>query len=226
MAKNRLFTFFAIKVLFLQLFLLGWSISKLACNAQQQNVFERNSTITKEPVYQNYEVQCPLPPEFHIRNKGGIDGAGLCVWASINHAAYWQNVEKLKGIFEYMRTQPGGGWYQKVEKYMKKFNYDNYIQVEGMENCIKLLEYAAKTNRMACITYGWDRSGAKIAHMVNCVFYGDMCCALDNNYPGTWEWMTKDEFLKRLKSAHLGGDASWVIVLLDDPPPPVPIGIK
>lgn len=187
---------------------------------------KRSSIITDEPVYENYEVQCPLPEEFHIRNKGGIDGAGLCVWASINHAAYWQNVDKLKDLFNYMRTQPGGGYPSKVKRYMEKLGYSNYIQVEGMENCIKLLEYAAKTNRMACITFGKDRSGRLIAHMVNCVFFNEMCCVLDNNYPGTWEWMTKTELLNRLKAEHLGGDNSWVIVLLDDPPPPIPVGIK
>lgn len=183
------------------------------------------SVITEEPVYQSYEAQCPLPKQFHIKNRGGIDGAGLCVWATINHAAHWQNINELKTIFEYMGKQPGGGWPGKVDKYLKgKFNFTRYVQAEGMENVLPLLEYAANTNRMACITYGWDRSGAKIAHMVNCVFFGEVGCALDNNHPRTWEWMTKEELLRRIRSSHLvsSGDASWIIVFLDDPPPPVP----
>jgi hypothetical protein len=213
------------QVLLLALLILNFLVPAYVCFTQTD--FGKNSTVTNEPVYQGTEVQCPLPNQFHIKNKGGIDGAGLCVWASITHAARWQNVEKLKDLFNYMRSQPGGGYPSKVDRYLKgKFNYENYVQVEGMDNCVKLLEYAAKTNRMACVTYGFDRNGARIAHMVNCVFFGDnLVCCLDNNYPNTWEWMSKDEFFKRLKSSHLGGDSSWVVVLLDDPPPPVPVDI-
>ena len=37
------------------------------------------------------EVQNDLPKEFpHIRNRGGSDGKGLCVFASLNHSAIWQ----------------------------------------------------------------------------------------------------------------------------------------
>ena len=62
------------------------------------------------------EAQCDLPREFHVRNRGGSDGAGLCVFASIKHAAIWQDVGPLKNIFEWMFTRPGGGWPEKVDQ--------------------------------------------------------------------------------------------------------------
>ena len=214
------------------LILLSAGIVSIVFSNNELEQRKQRSIITTEPVYESYEVQCPLPKEFHIRNKGGIDGAGLCVWASINHAAYWQDINELKDIFEYMRTQPGGGYPEKVDRYLKqKRNFTRYVQATGMDGVTKLLEYAAKTNRMACITFGIDRTGAKIAHMVNCVFFGNMAAVLDNNYPGTWEWMTKEELLFRIKSEHLSPfgsdrDNSWIIVFLDNPPPPVPRNIK
>src|SRR5262245_58446158 len=41
------------------------------------------------------EVTCDLPTTERTRNVGGRDGAGLCVFSSIGHAARWQNESRL-----------------------------------------------------------------------------------------------------------------------------------
>jgi hypothetical protein len=45
-----------------------------------------------------------------MKNKGGTDGAGLCVFTSIEIAAHWKNVEQLRGFQEKMTHEQGGGW--------------------------------------------------------------------------------------------------------------------
>ncbi len=59
------------------------------------------------------ELQCDLPGNLQVKNRGGSDGAGLCVFASLKHSAMWQEVTPLKEIFEYMFNHPGGGYPRK-----------------------------------------------------------------------------------------------------------------
>jgi len=42
---------------------------------------------------------------------------------------------------------------------------------------------------------------------------------LDNNYPGSFEWMTRDDFLKSYTD---GAGKGWAIIPLTPGPPPVP----
>jgi len=41
---------------------------------------------------------------------------------------------------------------------------------------------------------------------------------LDNNYPGTIEWMTEDQF----RRAYTGLGGGWAVILLAPGPPPPP----
>jgi hypothetical protein len=75
---------------------------------------------------------------------------------------------------------------------------------------------------MCHVTYGYGERYRMqtIAHMVNLVHLDQKWAAiLDNNFPGTYEWMPREEFLKRW--AHPGGQG-WAYVMLAPPPPPVP----
>lgn len=174
------------------------------------------------------EIQVDLPSRFHLKNRGGSDGAGLCVFASLKHASIWQNVSATENIFEYMFSRPGGGWPEKVDKMIdslckeKGFKKPEYIQYQGRD--LSLLKTALKSGRMACITYNYSPTGryggSRIAHMVNCCHLDDKWAGiLDNNFPGSIEWMDLDTFVKVWTGGRGNG---WAIVFLDPGPPPPP----
>ena len=175
------------------------------------------------------DAACPLPREFHLQNRGGSDGAGLCVFCSIQHAAQWASVPELEDFFRWMWNKPGGGYPSKVDKMIaQKCREQNkpvpaYIQVEGKD--LSPLILASKTGRMSSITYGWSPTGRyngrRIPHMVSLVHAdGEWFGILDNNYPGTIEWMNQSEFKK---SYFEGGNGNgWAVILLEPGPPPPP----
>jgi hypothetical protein len=164
-----------------------------------------------------------LPTSQHMRNVGGSDGSGLCVFTSITHAARWGNVRELDGYREWMQRRPGGGWPQKVDDTLAAFCREKgvpvppYIQHTGGDE--DFLKAALKTGRMVCVTYDGrdDFYRGRIAHMVNLAYLDDTRAAIiDNNRPGYWVWMTRAEFLSRWR----GGGGGWAVVLLSPPPPP------
>lgn len=170
------------------------------------------------------EVVCDMPAMEHIRNVGGRDGAGLCVFTSIEHSGRWQNCEELRGFQAKMKSELGGGFPAKVDIMMKKYAPTaKYVQYSGNDPAI--LDLAMKTGRMPSVTYGFsERYGGRVYHMVNLVHMdGNVACVLDNNFIGAdkLEWMSRGEFLRRWK---LGG-GGWTVILLSAPPPPVPVNI-
>jgi hypothetical protein len=158
------------------------------------------------------EVVCDLPVEMRHRNRGGSDGIGLCVFASIDHAALWSNDVQTIGLFQKMFKEPGGGYPSKVQAMMKKYAPGAaYLQYEGRDPSV--LEMALKTGRMPSVTYGGD-------HMVNLIYLGNVWAAcLDNNAVGEKEirWFKRDQFLR----VWCAGGNGWAVVLLC-PRPPVP----
>lgn len=164
-----------------------------------------------------------LPQSEHLKNKGGRDGAGLCVFTSIDHASRWQNETDLIGFRDFMTKYPGGGYPEKVDAYIKKKAPDGQVDyIQSTTADVKLLELALKTGRMVCITYGYSpRYGENIYHMVNLVYLDDKWgVVLDNNFPDTYEWVPRDELLRRWKIQ----DGGWQVILLNPPPPPAPKG--
>ena len=170
------------------------------------------------------EVQNDLPQDLQVKNRGGSDGAGLCVFASLKHSAVWQEVTPLKEIFEYMFNYPGGGYPEKVDKVIKDICQKKgvpvppYIQVQGGD--IEILKLACKTGRIPGVTYSFSPSGRyggrRIAHMVTLLSADDKnFCVLDNNFPKTYEWMTPQEFSRTYAPG-------WAVIFLDSGPPPVP----
>lgn len=174
------------------------------------------------------EVACDLPPDLRRANTGGRDGAGLCVFTSIMHAARYQNDTGLWNFQDQMKQEPGGGYPEKVDRMIAKYAPNTkYIQHTGGD--IEFVYLAIKTGRMPSITYaGRDMhyGNRRIAHMVNCVHLDPpnksprMACILDNNYIGENQlvWMTADEM--RARWVDMSG--GWAFVLLAPAPAPVP----
>jgi hypothetical protein len=176
------------------------------------------------------EVNCDLPRHLHLKNKGGSDGAGLCVFCSLNHASYWQHVHVTEDIFKFMWTRPGGGYPGKVDAVIaamakaKAVEVPRYVQIENKD--IEILKLACKTGRMPGVTYCFSPTGryngaSYIAHMVNVVHATENWVAvLDNNYPGELEWMDPTTF--RSVYTNRGKSNGWCVIFLDNGPPAPP----
>ncbi len=79
------------------------------------------------------------------------------------------------------------------------------------------------------ITYGVSPSGRyggqTVYHMVNLAAAGagkgpdgkGWWCVQDNNFPGTWEWMSEAQFAR----AYSAGSGPWAAFLLVPSPPPI-----
>jgi hypothetical protein len=167
------------------------------------------------------EVACDLPLGERTKNVGGRDGAGLCVFTSIGHAARWQNEKRLVDFQRQMTKESGGGYPEKVDRMIAKYGKGTpYIQYEGHDPAI--LRLALKTGRMPSVTYdGHDpHYSGSIAHMVNLIYLDDKeACILDNNFIDELVWMSAKEFSERWT-----GDGGWAVILLAPPPPPPPRG--
>lgn len=166
-----------------------------------------------------------LPTSQHMKNVGGSDGLGLCVFTSVQHAERWQSIRALEGFRAWMERRPGGGWPQKLDQTIAQFCRDKgvpvpaYIQHTGGDE--QFLELALKTDRVVCVTYAGrdDFYRGRIAHMVNLAHLdGERAAIIDNNRPGVWVWMSRAEFLARWRDMQGG----WAVVFLAAPPPPHP----
>lgn len=172
------------------------------------------------------EIQIDFPREFHLRNRGGSDKAGLCVFASNEHSAIWQHVWQVQGIFPYMFSRPGGGWPEKLDKVIaelcasKGAPIPEYVQMESAD--IEPIKLALKTGRLPCTTYNFSPTGryrGRTFHMVNTVHLTEKWAAvLDNNFPGTIEWMDLDTY----RRVYAYGARGWSVVFLAPGPPPPP----
>jgi len=180
------------------------------------------------PTYGGKEVRVWMPADQHLRNTGGSDGAGLCVFTSIDHAARYQNEPALIGFRDWMKNHPGGSWPEKTDDMIAKMCAEKGVKVPGYiqhtGGDAAFLELALRTGRYPCITYAGNDNvfyRQKIAHMINLVYLdADTAAVHDNNYPGKWLWMTRDQFLSRWRDMSGG----WAVVLLKPAPPPLPTG--
>ncbi len=181
-------------------------------------------------------LQCELPGSLHMRNVGGSDGAGLCVFTSMSHTGRYQSDPLFARMQEFMRSRPGGGYPEKVSAMLKAASAQyglpvpEYVQFEvpvsQIDEAIALLKLAAKNRYLPCITYGRSPTGRYggrlIYHMVNVPHATDKWFAiLDNNYPGedNYEWIDNVQDFKRAFGAT---GSCWAIVLITPSPPPHP----
>ena len=174
------------------------------------------------------EADVDLPERFHIRNRGGSDGAGLCVFASMSHSGTWAEEPVFKAAFEHMFRYPGGGWPEKVDKVVERIAREkglpkpDYLQVVGRD--LEILKRASRSGLMPGVTY-WRSptgryGGRQISHMVSLVHADERHFAvLDNNYPRTIEWMSPEQFRRTF-----GGPSGegWAVIPLKPGPPPPP----
>ena len=173
---------------------------------------------------------CDLPESQHLRNAAGRDGSGLCVFTSLDHSGRWHNNEVLIGMRDYMKQFPGGGWPEKVDEYVQRRAKQigkpvpKYVHIQSTRD-LDLVERAVKAGFLVCVTYYRSPSGRydgrTIYHMVNLISAGapekETYAILDNNYPRSIEWLTREEFLKAWT---LHGQQAWAIIILEPPPPP------
>ena len=158
------------------------------------------------------EVAVDLPTTEKKRNTGGRDGAGLCVFTSIEYCARWQNERRLVDFQKEMKKEPGGGYPQKVDKMIAKYGAGTpYIQYEGGD--MSIMKDALKSGRGCAVTWGSD-------HMI-CLFHLDdkWAAVCDNNSPERIQWLTPEAFKRKWTA---GGRSGWTVILLAPPPPPIP----
>src|SRR5262249_32256915 len=113
-----------------------------------------------------------LPGQEHMKNKGGTDGAGLCVFTSIEIACHWMNIEDLRGFQEKMTHEKGGGWPDKVDERIQEYSPDVQCVLHdagASKTCVTTQERGTE-GRMCGVTYGYSASyKSKISRMVDCV---------------------------------------------------------
>lgn len=190
-------------------------------------------SVVDGPIHDGHELTVDLPAAQQFKNIGSkIDGAGMCVFTSIEMAARAQGLEQMRGYRDWWASvSRGGGWPDQVDKSLKAwFQHKGikpipYFQYEGKEP-EKVLSLIDRTGRMACLTYGYSPryGGGTIAHMVcSPGFREKYGIILDNNFVATpgnekiYEWMDQAELCRRAK---LTGGSAWVFVWLTPPPPP------
>jgi hypothetical protein len=176
------------------------------------------------PSYEGDEVAVDLPEQMRVRNTVGIDGQGLCVWASIEMMARYHNEESLIGIFKQMQSEKGGGWPERVDREMRKRGLENrYRQFYGpAAEGADFVSEALAAGRGVCVTYGYGEfyGNRTISHMVFGVqLDAKHGAVLDNNDPNRIWWMEPAEMIRR--AVHPGGDM-WALYLLAPAPPPAP----
>jgi hypothetical protein len=157
-------------------------------------------------------VQIDVPAAMRNKNLPGTDGGGLCVWASITHAAKYQSIAPLTDLLQQMTRKPGGGWPQRVDQELSARPVD-YGQYEGQD--LTVISAALLAGKLPSVTYnGHDPHypNRSISHMVNCVCLTPQWAAvLDNNFIGANDivWMTPQEFAQRWT----GKGGGWAVVL-------------
>lgn len=180
--------------------------------------------VANGPEHEGVQARIDLPPSMHVKNSVGTDGSGLCVFATLQMCAYYQDIPALQDLVNRMhREMAGGGYPEKVEQVIQKYADGQRIEIfqyQGKDPAT--LDLAMKTGRPCGVTYGYGAfyNNQTIAHMVLLAHLDDKWAAIiDNNNPAYWTWMSREEFLRRWKHPYGTG---WAYVLLAPPPPPVP----
>jgi hypothetical protein len=162
-------------------------------------------------------VQCDLPDSHHLKNLP--NGGGCCVYASMDMTSDYHRIKPLIGV---LQDRLGGAGPSDVDRVIARRypGYKNYVQAVGASNSIALMDWALRNGHYCCVTYGYgERYGGTISHCV-CLVHLDAqrACVQDNNFPTTYEWMSRTEFLRR----HAINGGNWSFCFLEPPPIPIP----
>lgn len=206
-------------------------IVQLPSYAVADQVFGAASVSDGAMLNANTIADIDYPKYRHMKNVGGSDGSGLCVFTSIEHFFDWHNMKDHLGFRKWMERRPGGGWPEKVTRELREYCQQKRIEMPDIlqvtNGNIDLLAEAVQSGHMAGVTYCFSPTrrygGATIAHMVNCmaarVGTEKLWAIMDNNYPGSYEWMDEATF----KRVWLGNGGGWFVIVLNRPdPPPIP----
>lgn len=166
-----------------------------------------------------------MPLSYYIRNTGGSDGAGLCVFTSIYHSGVYQGLP-LSEYRKFMERRPGGGWPEKVDRTLKEYAKEKatwlprYVHVFSLDN-LDIVQAAVREGMMVCSTWGTDYShyqGQTIAHMVNIVYMDKEWGAIvDNNFPNEVLWVKRPRFEQYIAwTGRRGDDGAWFIIFFDN----------
>lgn len=147
-----------------------------------------------------------IPTNQHMRNTGGSDGAGLCVFTSVTVAARWQNLPDMLEFREWAEKRPGGSLPNLLDADLKEYAREKGIKLPGyiqhVGGDVDFLRLTLATRRMPGVTYsGFDDFygyRGRIYHMVNLMHAdGKEAAILDNNHPGEWYWMSHGQAMER-----------------------------
>lgn len=182
-----------------------------------QSPDSHGEVVTLEPEYNGVKANAPIPPEMHVKNEGGSDGAGLCVISSILVNGMEQNVPGLESgkgslLWRTAKSRPGGYYPGKLETLLKEvMPGEKWFSWEG-EGTDLVEEYSRQGYPVATTTntgalYGYQ----SIHHMIsNAHLDANWACIVDNNDPGKYHWMPRAEFDRRFVDGAQGWGFVWL----------------
>lgn len=185
------------------------------CRAQEPD--RRGEIALDVPEYQGVRASAPIPPEDHIKNEGGSDGAGLCVISSILANGRYQHVPGLEGgkdseLWREAKARPGGYYPEKLEKLVNEaLPGEQWFSWEG-DGTDLLERYSAAGYPIgATMNTGALYNYMPIHHMISLIHLDrDWACVVDNNDPGKYHWMPAREFGRRFPDAGKGWGFVWL----------------
>jgi len=173
----------------------------------------RGEVVTDRPAYHDATAAAPIPPELHVKNEGGSNGAGLCVISSILANGRYQRVPTLEGgkdseLWRTAKRRPGGYYPEKLAALVEQtVPGEKYASYEGADptvlESLSSQGYPIGATMSTGALYGYQR----IHHMISLIHYrtGQWACVVDNNDPGKYHWMPAPEFARRW----IDGDNGW-----------------
>lgn len=172
----------------------------------------RGEIVTDGASVKGTRANAPIPAELHQRNTGGSDGAGLCVIAStVTDGRYVGQTAQVERMWAEARNRPGGYHPGKFDQLAKdvapELKYAHHLGGD-----YDVLKRWSSAGYPVCVT--WSTSslygGMPVAHMVTGSHFDDTSAAIiDNNDPGKWYWVPRQEFERRWRG--MGGP--WALAL-------------
>jgi hypothetical protein len=167
-----------------------------------------------------------------------LDGAGMCVFTSIEFSARWSNLEEFRGFRDWCANHTsanpqfrgGGGYPEKVDYLLteyckaKKIREPRFYQYQGSDPAV--LDKVMQRGQMACVTLFSSKRypQPRIYHMVCCIHCDKKVMALLDNNQMKGEGIPpievagREETLRRIK---LNGEY-WAFWWDAPGPPPCP----
>ena len=174
----------------------------------------RGEETTTLPQYKGVTASAPIPPDLHVQNEGGSNGAGLCVISSVLCNGQYQGVPGLVGegkgskLWITAKRRPGGYYPDKLAKLVEETvpgeTYASYNDTDpALLDKLSRAGYPIGATMNTGAMYGYR----PIHHMISLIHFrqGGTACVVDNNDPGKYHWMPAAEFQRRW----IDGGTGW-----------------